>query len=144
MAKVQIIGDDPIIDLNGADLVGAHLYTTVGHHIREIGPDGSGLTGWGLNLSKANLSGAYLNKAELHGADLSKANLSNAQLADAILVQADLTGADLSKALLWGANLTGAIVDLEQIEPLQLLHDTIMPDGTKYKEWVKRKDKEAG
>jgi len=158
-----IIGDDPIIDLNGADLVEAHLYTTVGTHFREIGPDGSGLTGWGLNLSKANLSGAYLNKAELYGADLSTANLSNAQLADAQLVQADLTGADLSKALLsrafllradltgadlskallLGANLTGAIVDLEQIEPSQLSDDTIMPDGTTRKEWVKRKAKEA-
>jgi hypothetical protein len=145
----------PIVDLNRADLSEAHLYVT--SHFRIMGPDGFGRTGWGLDLSSANLSGVNLDKAELIGTDLDQADLSDAKLrkanlsqtkltranlarsamSGAFLIAADLTGADLTMTQFYRANLTDATVDLEQIGPYQLSDDTIMPDGREHKEWVK-------
>jgi hypothetical protein len=140
--------DNPIVDLDGANLSEAYWY--VSRHVVVIGPDGSGLIGWGPDLSKTNLSGVSLFKAELPGADanlaqvnLRRADLSKAMLNGAMLIQANLRGADLTRAMFHRANLTGAIVDLKQIEPFQLSDDTIMPDGTTLKEWVERKAKET-
>jgi uncharacterized protein YjbI with pentapeptide repeats len=66
----------------------------------------------GVNLHKANLTGANLNEVNLREANLTGANLYMARLREADLREANLTGAllyavDLSGALLEGANLTG-------------------------------------
>ena len=80
-----------LIDLSGADLIGA-------------------------NLSGADLSGANLTGADLHGANLSStdyfyrgaADLSGATLTNADLTGADLRGVDLRGVDLRGADLSGA------------------------------------
>lgn len=148
-----IITPDPVIDLEGADLQKALLYVPV--HFREIRSDGSGLTGWGLDLHKIHLCGASLSGAQLVGADLSEADLSKAQLfkaelwsvklagadlskaalSDAILIGADLSNATLTNAMFYGADLERATVDLNQLKAFQVSDETTMPDGRKYQEW---------
>jgi uncharacterized protein YjbI with pentapeptide repeats len=113
--------ENPVVDLNGADLSGIDL--------RENNISGSGafLTdvsgnqpiGGRVESSKAaNLSGAILSDANLEGgllidtdlshADLSDAHLSRASLLHTDLYNANLTDADLSNADLSGANLSDA------------------------------------
>ena len=80
------------------------------------------------DLSEADLSGANLHEADLRGANLSWADLSEADLSLADLSWADLSGAnlrganlheaDLREAYLSWANLRGAILDDEQIAPM--------------------------
>jgi len=97
-------------DLSGADLHGMNLYRA----------DFSG-----ADLREANLSETYLVWANMRGADLRWANLSHARLGGAdlrgaVLFRADLSGADLREAnlresyLTWAdlseANLSGAVV----------------------------------
>lgn len=83
-----LIGKDRrIINLTGANLIGANL--------------------GGANLSGANLSGVYLSRADMSGADLSKANLSGVVLYKANLSLANLIGANLSGVYLGGADLSG-------------------------------------
>ncbi len=87
-------GAEPwVVDLDGADLQGAHLYM--------------------VNLSLADLKSANLENTVLVGANLHFSNLIGANLAGATLISADLTnsflhGADLSRADLANANLSGA------------------------------------
>lgn len=113
----------------------------------------------GLNLQKANLSGANfyearLTKSNLQGADLSSANMGHARLVQANLRDADLTeaycstanfeGADLRGANLTGAyltranlrganlsgaNLTNATVSDEQLAMAKMNLLTVKPDG---------------
>ena len=62
----------------------------------------------GIDLTKANLTGAYLTSANLTGAYLRNANLTYANLTGAYLRNANLTDADLTYANLTKANLTEA------------------------------------
>jgi len=103
----------PIVDLAGADLGGAHLFTAnlVGADLSEADLRAAYLTDADLseaNLRGANLGEANLNPANLSGADLSEAILGGANLILADLSEADLRGARLFKADLSGANLRGA------------------------------------
>ena len=85
-------------DLSGVDLSRANL-------------SGANLLNADLSdaeLSGANLSGANLYNADLRGADLSGANLLNADLSGVELSEANLSGADLRGANLSGANLLNA------------------------------------
>src|SRR5215208_4802762 len=72
-----------VLDLRGADLIGANL---------------RGAVLLGLNLSGASLKGANLSWATLGVADLSDANLEGAELYLATLEKADLRSADLEGA----------------------------------------------
>jgi hypothetical protein len=88
-------------DLRGVDLVGSYL-----------GPDGAGN---GLDLSRADLSGAVAREVVAVGIKLVSANLSYADLSGA-----DLRGADLSQANLTGARFTGAKLDGARLEGANL------------------------
>jgi hypothetical protein len=115
------------VDLSEASLSGADLYNT--------------------DLSDANLSGADLReadlmKADLTGTNLSNANLSNADLREANLWQTDLRNADLSNANLSNANLFDAYgYTQEQLAQAQSLEGAAMPNGQKYEDWLKSKDR---
>src|SRR5215217_7923250 len=71
-----------------------------------------------------------LSGADLSGADLSGAILSGANLRKAILYQADLRG-----VWEWTA---------DQLSKAKILEGAIMPNGQKYEDWVKSKDRVKG
>ena len=85
------------------------------------------------------LQGAFLVAARLQGADLrlarlNEANLEGADLEDALLFSADLTDANLRGA-------TG--VDIEALKrQARSLEGATMPNGQKYEDWLKSKDRE--
>jgi uncharacterized protein YjbI with pentapeptide repeats len=62
----------------------------------------------GINLVRADLSGANLSFAVLRGADLRGADLHNTNLARAVLCDVNLCRVDLHNALLYRADLRGA------------------------------------
>jgi len=113
-------------DLSGADLSAANVRYT---HLNYA------------NLSKAILRKTYLRHGYLHGSDLSGAHLNEADLSAAALTRAnlsdaDLSGADLNHADLREADLTG--VDLTKVWSLK---GATMPNGQKYEDWFKSKDR---
>ena len=97
----------PIVGLRGADLTNANL-----RHAKLINTDRD---------EPISLKGAILEGADLQGADLEGADLREARL----------NGANLS-----GANLRGATVTHEQLETTSSLEGAIMPDGSKYENWL--------
>jgi uncharacterized protein YjbI with pentapeptide repeats len=122
---------NPVVDLDGADLSGIDLRNNnisgSGAFLTDV--SGNQPIGGKVESSKAaNLSGAILSDANLEGAllmdtdlsntDLSDAHLSGASLWHTDLYNANLTDADLSNAGLWnawlryadlsGADLSGA------------------------------------
>jgi uncharacterized protein YjbI with pentapeptide repeats len=108
-----INGDNAVIALHAADLIGINLSDAdlIGANLSEVNLSGADLSG--ADLSEANLGGADLNGADLSGADLSEAdlsvaNLSGADLGGSKLRNADLGMTDLSEANLTLANLSGA------------------------------------
>ena len=90
------------------------------------------------NTSPVSLSGADLTDINLSDVDLSRANLSGADLHNSAL---DAT--DLSDALLSEANLDDAtgITNEELEQQAETLEGATMPDGQKYEEWLKSKDR---
>jgi uncharacterized protein YjbI with pentapeptide repeats len=132
------------VNLQGADLSGALMNGTnlVGANL-EKADLGS------VWLNEANLTTAYLPKAKLRSAHLQRAKLEQADLRSADLVNASLQGADLSNASLDGAelflaNLTGATVTDEQLATCKSLIYATMPNGKKYEDWLKSKDRGEG
>jgi len=137
-------------DLREADLRGASLDQAL---LTSADLQGTNLRNAFLgnaNLVKANLSSADLSNAKLWAADLGGANLADASLReadltrgvlllDANLSRADLTGAKLTGANLTGANLKGSIVKVEQLATSGSLEGATMPNGQKYKDWLKSK-----
>jgi uncharacterized protein YjbI with pentapeptide repeats len=126
-----------IVDLSGADLMGADLsFTTL------TGADLSGANFWWARFFAANLKGADLSHAALINANLSHTNLSGADLSEAGLMGANLKGADLSgailnetylrDAILIDANLSRTEVTEEQLNKARSLEGAIMPDGSKH------------
>jgi uncharacterized protein YjbI with pentapeptide repeats len=117
-------------DLEAADLRGANLR---GANLR------------GANLRGANLRGANLRGANLRGANLSGANLSDAFLSDANLSRgATMDGIEIIVGVtdLRHANLSDASgVSEEQLTAAKTLEDATMPDGQKYEDWLKDRDK---
>jgi hypothetical protein len=111
-------------NLNGADLSNADLGAT-----KKVTLSGGGL----LYPVRANLSGANLSFADLSGADLRFAVLSHAHLSGA-----DLSGADLSHAYLIGAR--GATNE-ELDRQADTLKGATMPNGQKYEDWLKDREK---
>jgi uncharacterized protein YjbI with pentapeptide repeats len=105
----------PIISLEGADLEGADLRAAVM---------------WFVDLSEADLSGAILHDAELPGATLKETDLRKADLSDDDLNDANLRKADLS-----------AQDPKQQLEAAKSLKGATMPNGQKYEDWLKSKDR---
>jgi uncharacterized protein YjbI with pentapeptide repeats len=121
-------GEEPVIDLIGADLEGVDLtYSAPGDaqpHASAPVPDLSGADLTYSDLSGANLSGIVMVGTRLVGADLGGAKLEGTVLNDA-----NLSGANLS-------GVTGK--SAEQLEGQSgSLKGAIMPDGKKYEEWLK-------
>jgi uncharacterized protein YjbI with pentapeptide repeats len=139
----RVDGRDPIIGLSGADLIYADLGDA---DLR------------GANLREARLHEAFLGRTDLSDADLSQAFLpgayvSGTNLRDAVLfgtdlVYADLAYSDLIYAYLRYADLSDAdLSDTEGItnEELQQqaasLEGATMPNGQKYEDWLKDREK---
>ena len=117
--------DDTIVNLIGADL-------------RRV------------DLSRADLRGAILRGANLSGADFRRAGLNSASLRYADLTYADVSGAGLGGADLEGADLEGAILSgptgktYEELErQAASLQFATMPNGQKYEDWRKSKERRA-
>jgi uncharacterized protein YjbI with pentapeptide repeats len=155
------------VDLSRADLSGAILeYADLEYaNLSNANLEDADL--WGANLEHADLSGAYLTSAILQGANLTEANLREANLqavdmTEANLYKANLQAVDMTEAksnlyveapphaaYLFGAymdeaNLAGAnLSGVESIFPPVLmelatsLEGAIMPNGQKYKDWLK-------
>jgi uncharacterized protein YjbI with pentapeptide repeats len=106
-----------------------------------------------ITLSHARLSDAHLSFADLRIADLGGANLSGAFLSGAVLRDADLSGANLSDADLGIADLSGAdlsdadlsnaheITNEELDQQADSLKGATMPNGQKYEDWLKDREK---
>jgi uncharacterized protein YjbI with pentapeptide repeats len=137
-------------DLRGADLSAANL------HRADLS---------GADLRGADLSAAILSKSDLRGADVRGANLIEANLIDADLYEANLGDADLDsinlhranlcrvdlhKASLDGANLRDANlrdatgVTNELLDEAESLEGATMPNGQKYEDKLKYKDRYGG
>jgi hypothetical protein len=80
------------------------------------------------NLRETNLSEALLSEADLSGALLSKADLSGADLSDADLSDADLSDAE-------------GMSNEELEQQAKSLQGATMPNGQKYEDWLKSKDR---
>lgn len=139
--------ENPLVDLNGADLDEADLSDTALNRTNFNGVYLNNATVTDTRLVEADLTGAYLVRTNLSGAFLRMSVLRDAFLNDAILVEADLTGADLrgaalldadlSDAILSGADLSGAFlrgtkVEQTQLDQVKSLAGAVMPDGTEH------------
>jgi Pentapeptide repeats (8 copies) len=95
-----------------------------------------------VSLQQADLSEVFLMRAYLREASLSAASLNGAHLSEAFLALANLNDAILSEANLSGANLSEATgVTNEQLRVATSLEGATMPDGQKYEDWLKSKDR---
>jgi Pentapeptide repeats (8 copies) len=123
----------PVVSLRGADLTGANLSVAILIY---------------ANLRRTRLVGAalifaFLSEADMVAADLSLADLGGStDLSETNLQEANLRGANLIEADLRGANLQDAKVTDAQLEQAKSFEGAIMPNGQKYEEW--RKDKDRG
>jgi uncharacterized protein YjbI with pentapeptide repeats len=149
----------PVISLDRVDLSDSDLRDIAlsGANLRFAELRGADLRD--ADLSDANLTGAELRGAELRFTDLRDADLTatdlrfaddlrdadlrGANLSGANLIHANLSAANLSNANLSGANLSdaGRLTD-EQIAEAESFEDAIMPNGQKYEDWLKSKDRE--
>jgi uncharacterized protein YjbI with pentapeptide repeats len=120
-------GKDPVVSLIGADLEGVDLTYSASGDTRPY----------------ASAPVPDLSSADLTYADLSGANLSGIVMQSVRLVGADLRGANLNGTVLYDANLSGANLtgvtgkSAEQLDgQSSSLKGAIMPDGSKYEEWL--------
>jgi uncharacterized protein YjbI with pentapeptide repeats len=121
-------------DLRGANLSGADLS---GEESRTPGEADIPTVTYGANLSGANLSGANLSGANLSGTGVDLRN-SGADLSDADLSDADLSDAKFSDADLRGAR---GVTNEELEQQAASLEGATMPNGQKYEEWLKDREK---
>ena len=123
-------------DLRGADLGGARLIST--NREEPVYLQGAVLADANLKgaiLEKADLAEAILKNADLEGADLRNADLRAAVLEGASLMDTDLSYADLSRA-------TG-IAEEELDKYARSLAGATMPNGQKYEDWLKNRERHA-
>jgi uncharacterized protein YjbI with pentapeptide repeats len=159
-----ITKEEPILNLKNAGLDTADLSEITLHDaclreadLRRANLSGADLKGSdlgeadlrGANLSNANLSDTVLVGANLlpydetRPAKLNAPSLSNGtdpsdiDTSNGKLKPTNLGGADLSNADLSGAYLTGADVSDDQLVKCRSLRGTTMPDGRKYKDWLR-------
>ena len=151
LRESELIGETEVVDLKGADLTGASL---AGANLNRIVLSHANLSQ--ADLKNADLASSTLNSVTLTGADLRGADLRQAEIAGfAVLEDADLRHADLRGAvlpwsklqgakfdemtLLWAANLEGAEYDELELMKARLNHiKTIMPDGSRYPDWIRQ------
>jgi uncharacterized protein YjbI with pentapeptide repeats len=130
-------------NLSGANLIGTHLGGAVldDTNLSQVLSSGATFLG-SAELNLAELSGIDLSGANLNEAELRGANLGGANLRRTYLNLADLTGADLSGADLTGADLSKTRgVAREQLAQAVSLEGATMPDGQKYEDWNKSREK---
>jgi uncharacterized protein YjbI with pentapeptide repeats len=137
------------VRLQGANLQGVRLQGANLQHAKllQANLQGANLQGvrlqhpalTGANLQGANFQGG-VQQAQLQGASLVGANLQGANLQGAILIRANLQRANLQRANLLQANLQEAQVTDEQLVTAVTLQGATMPDGQKYKVWLKDKE----
>jgi len=120
-------------NLSGANLIGTHLGGAVldDTNLSQVLSSGATFLG-SAELNLAELSGIDLSGANLNEAELRGANLGGANLRRTYLNLADLTGADLSKT---------RGVAREQLAQAVSLEGATMPDGQKYEDWNKSREK---
>jgi uncharacterized protein YjbI with pentapeptide repeats len=100
-----------------------------------------------VTLTKATLQGADLRSASLQAANLNYAALQDANLSSAVLQNANLTNAVLTDANLTNAYLSDAdLTDArgwtkEQLTAARSLKGATMPNGQKYEDWLKDREK---
>jgi hypothetical protein len=180
-----IVGDQPVLNLQGADLQRVVLEATRLSKVNLKGAILSYGSFTGVVLREALLTGAHLNNTDFVGVDLREAILRHVNLSQAVLrrwttsysnlvgslvpelperqpsefwllremrlkslgvvrlVPTMLSGADLSGADLRGADLRdvfGLTNELLQ-EQAFMLRGTTMPNGQKYEDWLKDRDK---
>jgi uncharacterized protein YjbI with pentapeptide repeats len=141
-------------DLTNTDLSGAYLQNTDLTSADLIKADLRYVNFHSLHTTAAKPIGA--NPGEPTGTNLSGASLGEADLSGAILTGADLTGADCDEANLAGVNFSGAILDLasfdrgtgileeELAQHALSLKRAVMPNGQRYEEWLKTKERTGG
>lgn len=95
-----LIGPDPIVQLNGADLSRAELDQAV---LRKAELRG-------VHFKDASLKDSTMDGADLRGSDFSGADFTGASIKDANLTQANLTNAKVTKEQLNSANTKQAIL----------------------------------
>jgi uncharacterized protein YjbI with pentapeptide repeats len=129
--------------LRGADFLRADLRGADLNEAKLSGADMSGARLSAVNLHGADLRGADLSDRSLSEANLRGADLSDANLRDADLRGADLHGADLSEADLRGADLmqVRGVTNMELAQLIRLLAGVTMPNGQKYEDWLKDKER---
>jgi uncharacterized protein YjbI with pentapeptide repeats len=86
-----------------------------------------------------SLNSSNLNGAQLSGVDLRRADLSEVDLSIAILINANLRDAFLENAKLGDAF---GITNEELVQQAASLEGATMPNGQKYEDWLKSKDRE--
>jgi uncharacterized protein YjbI with pentapeptide repeats len=126
---------NPIVDLRQANLTDAHLEKMPLSKIDLSGAnlsDGADDNAKGAFLTKANFQKADLQDANLQGANLQGVSLQGANLSDG--ADRNERGALLKKADLQDANLKDTKLGAS------ILQGAIMPNGQKYKEWLKNKE----
>jgi hypothetical protein len=137
-----------LANLRGSDLRGSDL--------READLRGANLGN--ADLSDTCLAGANLlpydemNPSKLNapnlsnGTDANDIDLSDHHLIPADLGNANLSNADLTGVYLTGANLRGAtgVTDQELEQQAASLKGAIMPNGQKYEDWLKTKERTGG
>jgi uncharacterized protein YjbI with pentapeptide repeats len=139
-------------DLSGADLRGESDLSSTdlsSTDLRKASLRGANLSWANLREEATNLMWAKLREADLRGADLRRAYLRGAYLNSADLSGADLSGADLREANLRGADLREADLSWvigktnEEVKQQAIsLKDATMPDGQKYEDWLKSRDRQ--
>jgi uncharacterized protein YjbI with pentapeptide repeats len=122
--RPQVI--EAIIDLQTADLNGAHLSRAVLYHADLSGANLSGADLSGVNLRDADLSSTDLSGASLIRANLRDANLRDANLRNANLIGASLIRANLRDANLRNANLIGASLIRANLRDANLIHANLI------------------
>jgi hypothetical protein len=128
-----------VFDLAEANLRGADLRESWLECIDLEGTDLSSADLRGAHLRGANLRGAHLRGAKLRGADLTKVDLGVAEETDQA---ADLTGADLSDVYKRAADGSRQTITNEELwQQTKSLNGATMPDGQKYEDWLKSKDR---
>jgi uncharacterized protein YjbI with pentapeptide repeats len=155
----KVDGKDPVIALAGADLSGVNLSKAGRHSPRYVGftdlsgADMSYADMSGADMSYADMSGTDLSWADMRGADLRGADLRGANLSHADLSNADLSKADLDYAVLRHADMSNAVLvqfpkgkggtaqQLSEDFVAKHLEGAIMPNGQKYEDWLKDREK---
>lgn len=98
--EADLIGRDPVVQLNGADFSNADLDEAVLRRAELRGVHSEGASLKNSPLAEADLRGSDFSRADLTGANLEQANLTQAILNDAIIASDALASAITDQAVL--------------------------------------------